>query len=73
MLVLLYPLNQDVPGNAQAQFEEDLLNETERDIRRAFDAGVARVSIDFTEGRLAMRADPRNPWTGASRLPLSSS
>jgi methionine synthase II (cobalamin-independent) len=69
MLVLLYPLNQDVPGYARVQFEEDLLNETERDIRRAFDAGAARVSIDFTEGRLATRADPRNPWTGASMLP----
>jgi methionine synthase II (cobalamin-independent) len=27
------------------------------------------VSIDFTEGRLATRADPRNPWTGAGMLP----
>jgi methionine synthase II (cobalamin-independent) len=36
---------------------------------RAFDAGAARVSIDFTEGRLATRADPRNPWTGAGMLP----
>jgi methionine synthase II (cobalamin-independent) len=27
------------------------------------------VSVDFTEGRLATRADPRNPWTGAGMLP----
>jgi methionine synthase II (cobalamin-independent) len=27
------------------------------------------VSIDFTEGRLATRNDPRNPWTGAGMLP----
>ena len=28
-----------------------------------------RVSVDFTEGRLATREDPRNPWTGAGMLP----
>ena len=31
--------------------------------------GAARVSIDFTEGRLAWRDDPRNPWTGRGMLP----
>ena len=69
MLALLYPLKEEVPGYSRAQFEEDLLNETEKDIRKAFEAGAARVSIDFTEGRLATRADPRNPWTGAGMLP----
>jgi methionine synthase II (cobalamin-independent) len=69
MLALLYPLNEEVPGYSRAQFEEDLLNETEKDIRQAFEAGAARVSVDFTEGRLATRADPRNPWTGAGMLP----
>ncbi len=69
MLALLYPLNDEVPGYSRGQFEEDLCNETERDIRKAFEAGAARVSVDFTEGRLATRADPRNPWTGAGMLP----
>jgi len=69
MLALLYPLKDDVPGYSRARFEEDLLNETEKDIRKAFEAGAARVSVDFTEGRLATRADPRNPWTGAGMLP----
>src|ERR1700756_4452961 len=69
MLILLYPLAEDVPGYSRAQFEGDLLNETEKDIRKAFEAGAARVSIDFTEGRLATRADPRNPWTGRGMLP----
>jgi methionine synthase II (cobalamin-independent) len=69
MLALLYPLNEAVPGYTRVQFEEDLLNETEKDIRQAFAAGATRVSIDFTEGRLATRADPRNPWTGAGMLP----
>jgi methionine synthase II (cobalamin-independent) len=69
MLALLYPLKEDVPGYSREQFEEDLTNETEKDIRGAFDAGAVRVSVDFTEGRLATRNDPRNPWTGAGMLP----
>jgi len=69
MMWLLYPLKDDVPGYSREQFERDLLDEAEKDIRRAFDVGAERVSIDFTEGRLATRADPRNPWTGAGMLP----
>ncbi len=69
MLALLYPLEDEVEGYSRDQFEEDLTNETEKDIRQAFDAGAERVSIDFTEGRLATRNDPRNPWTGAGMLP----
>jgi methionine synthase II (cobalamin-independent) len=69
MLALLYPLNEEVPGYSRADFEEDLVNECEKDIRQAFAAGAERVSIDFTEGRLATRNDPRNPWTGAGMLP----
>ncbi len=69
MLALLYPLDADLPGYPRASFEEDLVNECEKDIRQAFAAGAARVSIDFTEGRLATRADPRNPWTGRNMLP----
>lgn len=69
MLALLYPLKGEVSGYSREQFEEDLTNECEKDIRRAFAAGAARVSVDFTEGRLATRNDPRNPWTGANMLP----
>jgi methionine synthase II (cobalamin-independent) len=69
MLALLYPLDEEVPGYSREDFEEDLVGECEKDIRKAFDAGAERVSIDFTEGRLATRADPRNPWTGAGMLP----
>jgi methionine synthase II (cobalamin-independent) len=69
MLALLYPLEEEVPDYPREQFEEDLTNETEKDIRQAFEAGAERVSVDFTEGRLATRADPRNPWTGAGMLP----
>jgi methionine synthase II (cobalamin-independent) len=69
MLALLYPLDDELPGYSRESFEEDLVNECEKDIRQAFAAGAARVSIDFTEGRLATRADPRNPWTGRGMLP----
>jgi methionine synthase II (cobalamin-independent) len=69
MLALLYPLNEEVDGYPRDQFEEDLTNEAEKDIRGAFEAGAERVSMDFTEGRLATRDDPRNPWTGAGMLP----
>jgi methionine synthase II (cobalamin-independent) len=68
MLALLYPLEAEVPGYPREQFENDLVDECEKDIRRCFAAGAARVSIDFTEGRLACRNDPRNPWTGRGML-----
>jgi methionine synthase II (cobalamin-independent) len=69
MLALLYPLKDPVPGYSREEFEEDIVQECVTDIRKAFEAGAARVSIDFTEGRLATREDPRNPWTGAGLLP----
>jgi methionine synthase II (cobalamin-independent) len=69
MLALLYPLDEQISGYSREQFESDLVDECEKDIRGAFDAGAVRVSIDFTEGRLALREDSRNPWTGRGMLP----
>ncbi len=68
MLSLLYPLDGEVEGYPRDQFLDDLCDEAEKDIRQAFAAGAARVSIDFTEGRLAAKNDPRNPWTGRHLL-----
>jgi methionine synthase II (cobalamin-independent) len=68
MLALLYPLDGAVEGYTWQEFLSDLADECERDIRQCFAAGAARVSIDFTEGRLACRNDPRNPWTGRGML-----
>jgi methionine synthase II (cobalamin-independent) len=68
MLALLYPLDGEVPGYTRDQFLEDLCKECEKDIRQCFAAGAKRVSIDFTEGRLACKNDPRNPWTGRAML-----
>jgi methionine synthase II (cobalamin-independent) len=68
MLALLYPLDDEVQGYPREQFLSDLCDECEKDIRMCFATGAARVSIDFTEGRLACRNDPRNPWTGRGML-----
>jgi methionine synthase II (cobalamin-independent) len=62
MLYLLYPLKEEIAGYTKDQFAEDLVNECEKDIRGCFTAGAKRVSIDFTEGRLTAKNDPRNPW-----------
>lgn len=68
MLALLYPLDQEVPGYSREQFYDDLVEQCTQDIRGAFAAGASRVSVDFTEGRLALRNDPDNPWTGRNML-----
>src|SRR5277367_6847801 len=68
MLYLLYPLNGTVEGYPKSEFVKDLVTECVKDIRGCFEAGAQRVSIDFTEGRLAAKNDPRNPWTGANLL-----
>jgi methionine synthase II (cobalamin-independent) len=68
MMMLLYPLEGEIDGYSREQFLDDCVNECERDIRQCFAAGAVRVSIDFTEGRLANKNDSRNPWTGRDML-----
>ena len=68
MMMLLYPLEEEIPGYPREQFLNDVVDECEKDIRQCFDAGAVRVSIDFTEGRLANKNDARNPWTGRDML-----
>jgi methionine synthase II (cobalamin-independent) len=68
MLMLLYPLEGELEGYSRDQFLDDLCDEVEKDIRGCFDAGAVRVSIDFTEGRLANKNDSRNPWTNKDML-----
>lgn len=68
MLSLLYPLDGKLDGYSREQFLEDLCNECEQDIRKCFKVGAKRVSVDFTEGRLACKNDPKNPWTGRKML-----
>jgi methionine synthase II (cobalamin-independent) len=68
MLYLLYPLKEELPDYSREQFLSDLCDEAETDIRKAFEAGATRVSVDFTEGRLAGKKDARNPWTNEDLL-----
>ncbi|HEX3875268.1 MAG TPA: hypothetical protein VHW26_14035, partial [Solirubrobacteraceae bacterium] len=68
MMSLLYPLDGEIDGYSRDQFLADVIDECEKDIRQCFAAGAARVSVDFTEGRLANKNDSRNPWTGKDML-----
>ena len=68
MMMLLYPLDEELEGYSREQFLDDVVDEVEKDIRQCFAAGAERVSIDFTEGRLANKNDSRNPWTGKDML-----
>jgi methionine synthase II (cobalamin-independent) len=68
MMMLLYPLEGEIEGYSREQFLDDVVDECEKDVRKCFEAGAERVSIDFTEGRLANKNDSRNPWTGRDML-----
>lgn len=56
-LSLLYPTD-GIDGYEREQYLADLVAEGVKDIRRSFDGGAAKVQIDFTEGRLALKLDP---------------
>jgi 5-methyltetrahydropteroyltriglutamate--homocysteine methyltransferase len=56
-LSLLYP-QAGIPGYSRDAFLIVLLREHETDIRRCLEAGAAKVQVDFTEGRLAIKLDP---------------
>jgi methionine synthase II (cobalamin-independent) len=68
MMMLLYPLEGEVDGYSRDEFLADCVDECEKDIRQCFAAGAVRVSVDFTEGRLANKNDARNPWTNKNML-----
>nr|WP_254259572.1 hypothetical protein [Leucobacter chinensis] len=67
MLSLMVP-ESGLAGYTRAEFLDDVVAQCAEDIRRSFAAGASRVSIDFTEGRLALRTDLRAPWAGPSAL-----
>jgi 5-methyltetrahydropteroyltriglutamate--homocysteine methyltransferase len=73
-LSLMYPA-EDIPGYSRQEFIDDLLREHELEIRRCFEKGAAKVQIDFTEGRLALKLDPSgallNSFVGLNNLALS--
>ncbi len=67
MLSLMVP-EGGVGEYRREDFLEDVVAGCAEDIRRSFAAGASRVSIDFTEGRLALRRDLRAPWAGPQAL-----
>ena len=56
-LSLLYPAD-GIDYYAKDEFVDDLLDESEKDIRSSFTAGAYTVQLDFTEGRLSLKLDP---------------
>lgn len=62
-LSLMYPADE-IPEYSRDRFIEDLLTEHEKEIRRCLAAGAAKVQIDFTEARLAMKIDPSGDLLG---------
>ena len=62
-LSLMYPADE-IPGYSRDEFIEDLLSEHEKEIRGCLARGAAKVQIDFTEARLAMKIDPTGELLG---------
>ena len=56
-LSLMYPADA-ISGYSRDEFIEDLLSEHEKEVRGCLTKGAARVQIDFTEARFAMKIDP---------------
>jgi 5-methyltetrahydropteroyltriglutamate--homocysteine methyltransferase len=56
-LSLLYP-QEGIEGYPKEAFLEDLVRESETDIRECLGKGAHSVQIDFTEGRLSIKLDP---------------
>ncbi|MFT4231589.1 MAG: hypothetical protein QM606_02260 [Leucobacter sp.] len=67
MLSLMVPA-AGLEGYTREEFLDDVVAGCAEDIGRCFAAGASRVSIDFTEGRLALRRDARTPWAGPEAL-----
>ena len=67
MLSLMVP-ETGLGEYSRSDFLDDVVAGCAEDIRRCFAAGATRVSIDFTEGRLALRRDLRAPWAGPGAL-----
>ncbi|NIR50956.1 cobalamin-independent methionine synthase II family protein [candidate division KSB1 bacterium] len=56
-LSILYP-QDGIEGYSRDAFLDDLVNETEKDIRQCLEKGAYNVQMDFTEGRLSVKLDP---------------
>jgi 5-methyltetrahydropteroyltriglutamate--homocysteine methyltransferase len=73
-LSLMYPA-EGIEGYSSEEFIVDLLSEHENEIRRCLAKGAHKVQIDFTEGRFAVKIDPKgellNSFIDLNNLALS--
>lgn len=56
-LSLMYPASP-LADYSREQFVDDLVQESETEIRRSLAKGAVKVQMDFTEARFAMKLDP---------------
>jgi 5-methyltetrahydropteroyltriglutamate--homocysteine methyltransferase len=63
-LSLMYP-PEGLSDYPREQFIDDLLREHENEVRRCLQLGAAKVQIDFTEGRLAIKLDRSGQLLGS--------
>ncbi|CAF3114148.1 unnamed protein product [Rotaria socialis] len=56
-LSMIYP-KATIRGYSHEQFLNDLIDESERDIRLCLDSGAYCVQLDFTEARFSLKLDP---------------
>ncbi len=56
-LSMVYP-KATIRGYSHEQFMNDLLNESERDIRLCLESEAHCVQLDFTEARFSLKIDP---------------
>ena len=54
---MVYP-KATIEGYSREQFLDDLINESEKDIRQCFESGAHFVQLDFTEARFSLKVDP---------------
>src|SRR5467141_3985913 len=73
-LSLIYPA-ESIRDYSREQFIDDLLSESETEMRRCLNKGAHKVQVDFTEGRLAVKIDPSghllNSFIDLNNLALS--
>jgi 5-methyltetrahydropteroyltriglutamate--homocysteine methyltransferase len=54
---MVYP-KVTIRGYSHEQFLNDLINESEKDIRQCLESGAHCVQLDFTEARFSLKIDP---------------
>ena len=54
---MVYPI-QFIRGYSHKHFLDDLVNESEKDIRLCLERGAYSVQLDFLECRFALKIDP---------------